>query len=211
MTDQPSLLRRLAGAAGAGLRLLAVGLAALALAVVAAVTTVIGAAARLVAAMLGELARLVQAALPWLLGAIPWLTRGALVLATGASMVAAYPYLWDGYAGDTGSVIVGGAIAAGVVVAPIAWAALSGKWAFLLGAITGIWSVWLLAHLGAGARTFVILAPLSVVTVREIFDGKKWEQNARGQHEVMADAHQAVADGGDGLHDLERTATADGR
>lgn len=169
MTDQP-LLRRLADAAGAGLRLLAVGLAALALAVVAAVTTVIGAAARLVAAMLSELARLVQAALPWLLGAIPWLTRGALVLATGASMVAAYPYLWDGYAGDTGSVIVGGAIAAGLVLAPVAWAALSGKWAALLGAITGTWAVWGLAHLGAGARTFVILAPLAVVTVREIFD-----------------------------------------
>jgi len=174
MTDQP-LLRRLADAAGAGLRLLAVGLAALALAVVAAVTTVAGAAARLVAAMLSELARLVQAALPWLLGAIPWLTRGALVLATGASMVAAYPYLWDGYAGDTGSVIVGGAIAAGLVLAPVAWAALSGKWAALLGAITGTWAVWLLAHLGAGARTFVILAPLAVVTVREIFSGRKEE------------------------------------
>ena len=208
MTDQPSLLRRLAGAAVGGLRLLAVGLAALALAVVAAVTTVIGAAARLVAAMLGELARLVQAALPWLLGAIPWLTRGALVLATGASMVAAYPYLWDGYAGDTGSVIVGGAIAAGVVVAPIAWAALSGKWAFLLGAITGIWSVWLLAHLGAGARTFVILAPLSVVTVSDIFNGRK--NDARGQHETLENVGQAPADGGDGLHDLVGASAPDG-
>ena len=174
MTDQP-LLRRLADAAGAGLRLLAVGLAALALAVVAAVTTVIGAAARLVAAMLGELARLVQAALPWLLGAIPWLTRGALVLATGASMVVAYPYLWDGYSGDTGSVVVGGMVAAGLVLAPVAWAALSGKWASLLGASTGTWAVWLLAHLGAGARTFVILAPLAVVTVKEIFDGRTGE------------------------------------
>ena len=176
MTDlERQLLRRLAGAAGAGLRLLAVGLAALALAVVAAVTTVIGAAARLVAAMLGELARLVQAALPWLLGAIPWLTRGALVLATGASMVAAYPYLWDGYAGDTGSVIVGGMIAAGLVLAPVAWAALSGRCASLLGAITGTWAVWLLAHLGAGARTFVILAPLAVMTIQGIFDGRKAE------------------------------------
>ena len=128
--------------------------------------------------MLGELARLVQAALPWLLGAIPWLTRGALVLATGASMVLAFPLLWDGYAGDTGSMVVGGAIAAGIVLAPVAWAALSGKWASLLGAITGTWAVWLLAHLGAGARTFVILAPLAVVTVREIFDG--WKNDARG-------------------------------
>ena len=195
MTDQPSLLRRLAGAAASGLRLLAVGLAALALAVVAAVTTVVGAAARLVAAMLGELARLVQAALPWLLGAIPWLTRGARVLATGASMVAAYPYLWDGYAGDTGSVIVGGAIAAGVVVAPIAWAALSGKWAFLLGAITGIWSVWL-------------LAPLSVVTVSDIFNGRK--NDARGQHETLENVGQAPADGGDGLHDLVGASAPDG-
>ena len=209
MTDQP-LLRRLADAAGAGLRLLAVGLAALALAVVAAVTTVVGAAARLVAAMLGELARLVQAALPWLLGAIPWLTRGALVLATGASMVLAFPYLWDGYAGDTGSVIVGGAIAAGLVLAPVAWVALSGKWASLLGACTGTWAVWGLAHLGAGARTFVVLAPLAVVTVSDIFNGRKWEQNARGQHEVVADAHQAVADGGDGLHDLVGASAPDG-
>lgn len=174
MTDQP-LLRRLADAAGAGLRLLAVGLAALALAVVAAVTTVVGAAARLVAAMLGELARLVQAALPWLLGAIPWLTRGALVLATGASMVLAFPFLWEVYAGDMGSVLVGGAMAAGLVLAPVAWAALSGKWASLLGAITGTWAVWGLAHLGAGARTFVILAPLSVVTVKDIFDGRTEE------------------------------------
>ena len=174
MTDQP-LLRRLADAAGAGLRLLAVGLAALALAVVAAVTTVIGAAARVVAAMLSELARLVQAALPWLLGAIPWLTRGALVLATGASMVLAFPFLWEVYAGDMGSVLVGGAMAAGLVLAPVAWAALSGKWASLLGAITGTWAVWLLAHLGAGARTFVILAPLAVVTVSQIFDGRTEE------------------------------------
>jgi hypothetical protein len=87
-------------------------------------------------------------------------------------MVAAFPYLWDEYAGDTGSVIVGGAIAAGLVLVPVAWAALSGKWASLLGAITGTWAVWGLAHLGAGARTFVILAPLAVVTVREIFDGR---------------------------------------
>ena len=87
VTDQPSLLRRLAGAAVGGLRLLAVGLAALALAIVAACDDGDWAAARLVAAMLGELARLVQAALPWLLGAIPLADRGALVLATGASMV----------------------------------------------------------------------------------------------------------------------------
>ena len=90
-------------------------------------------------------------------------------------MVLAYPFLWDGYAQDTGSGVVGGAIAAGLVLAPVAWAALSGKWASLLGAITGTWAVWGLAHLGAGARTFVILAPLAVVTVREIFDGKKEE------------------------------------
>ena len=209
MTDQP-LLRRLAGAAGAGLRLLAVGLAALALAVVAAVTTVVGAAARLVAAMLGELARLVQAALPWLLGAIPWLTRGALVLATGASMVLAFPLLWDGYAQDTGSVVVGGAIAAGLVLAPVAWAALSGKWASLLGAITGTWAVWLLVHLGAGARTFVVLAPLAVVAVSEIFDGKGWEQNARRQHQTLANVGQVAVDGGDGIHDLVGASAPDG-
>ena len=208
MTDQP-LLRRLADAAGAGLRLLAVGLAALALAVVAAVTTVVGAAARLVAAMLGELARLVQAALPWLLGAIPWLTRGALVLATGASMVLAFPLLWDGYAGDTGSMVVGGAIAAGLVLAPVAWAALSGKWVSLLGAITGTWAVWLLVHLGAGARTFVVLAPLAVVAVIEIFDGRERE-HARGQHETLADAGQTGTDGCDRLHDVVGSSAADG-
>jgi energy-converting hydrogenase Eha subunit B len=125
-------------------------------------------------------------------------------------MVAAFPYLWDSYAGDTGSVIVGGLVAAGLVLAPVAWAALSGKWASLLGAITGTWAVWLLAHLGAGARTFVILAPLAVVTVREIFDGRKAE-HARRQYEVVANAHQAAFDGGDGLHDLVGTSTTDGR
>ena len=207
--NERSLLPRLAGAAGAGLRLLAVGLAALALAVVAAVTTVVGAAARLVAAMLGELARLVQAALPWLLGAIPWLTRGALVLATGASMVLAFPLLWDGYAGDTGSMVVGGAIAAGLVLAPVAWAALSGKWVSLLGAITGTWAVWLLVHLGAGARTFVVLAPLAVVAVIEIFDGRERE-HARGQHETLADAGQTGTDGCDRLHDVVGSSAADG-
>lgn len=211
MNESPALLSRLANSAVAGLKLLAVGIAALVMAIIAAVTTVVGVATKVVAEVLAQLAALVRDALPFLLSLVPVLARGALVLATGASMVAAFPYLWEGYASDTGSVIVGGMVAAGLVLAPVAWAALSGKWAALLGAITGIWSVWLLAHLGAGARTFVILAPLSVVTVREIFDGKKWEQNARGQHQTLADAHQAVADGGDGLHDLERTATVDGR
>ena len=210
MTDQPSLLRRVAEGAWAGLRLLAMGLAALVMAIVAAVSTIVGVIAKVMAEVLAHVAGLVREALPFLLSLVPVLARGALVLATGASMVLAFPYLWDGYAGDTGSVIVGGVIAAGLVLAPVAWAALSGKWAALLGAITGTWAVWGLAHLGAGARTFVILAPLAVVTVREIFDGKKWEQNARGQHEVVADAHQAVADGGDGLHDLVGASAPDG-
>jgi hypothetical protein len=189
---------------------LAVGAAALALAVVAAVAAVVGVAAKVMAEVLAQVAGLVSEALPFLLSLVPVLARGALVLATGASMVAAFPYLWDEYAGDTGSVIVGGAIAAGLVLVPVAWAALSGKWASLLGAITGTWAVWLLAHLGAGARTFVILAPLAVVTVREIFDGRKAE-HARRQYEVVANAHQAAFDGGDGLHDVERIATTDGR
>jgi hypothetical protein len=154
---------------------LAVGAAALALAVVAAVAAVVGVAAKVMAEVLAQLAALVRDALPFLLSLVPVLARGALVLATGASMVLAFPFLWDGYAGDTGSVIVGGAIAAGLVLASVALAALSGKWASLLGAITGTWAVWGLAHLGAGARTFVILAPLAVVTVREIFDGRKEE------------------------------------
>jgi len=170
VTDQPSLLRRVAEGAWAGLRLLAMGLAALVMAIVAAVSTIVGVIAKVMAEVLAHVAGLVRDALPFLLSLVPVMARGALVLATGASMVAAYPYLWDGYAGDTGSVIVGGAIAAGLVLAPVAWAALSGKWASLLGAITGTWAVWGLAHLGAGARTFVILAPLAVVTVREIFD-----------------------------------------
>jgi len=151
---------------------LAVGAAALALAVVAAVAAVVGVAAKVMAEVLAQVAALVRDALPFLLSLVPVLARGALVLATGASMVAAFPFLWDGYAGDTGSMIVGGMVAAVLVLAPVAWAALSGKWASLLGAITGTWAVWLLAHLGAGARTFVVLAPLAVVTVREIFDGR---------------------------------------
>ena len=159
---------------------MAVGAAALALAVVAAVAAVVGVAAKVMAEVLAQVAALVRDALPFLLSLVPVLARGALVLATGASMVVAYPFLWEVYAGDMGSVLVGGAMAAGLVLAPVAWAALSGKWAALLGAITGTWAVWILAHLGAGARTFVILAPLAVVTVREIFDGRKegaWPNN----------------------------------
>jgi len=178
VTESPPLLSRLLPALVNGVKMLVTGIAALVMAIVAAVSTIVGVVAKVVAEVLAQVAGFVRDALPFLLSLVPVMARGALVLATGASMVAAYPYLWDGYAGDTGSVIVGGAIAAGVVVAPIAWAALSGKWAFLLGAITGIWSVWLLAHLGAGARTFVILAPLSVVTVSDIFNGRK--NDARG-------------------------------
>ena len=100
MTDQPSLLRRLAGAAVGGLRLLAVGLAALALAIVAAAATVIGAAARLVAAMLGELARLVQAALPWLLGLAPWLARAAVAGAACYAVVVTWPGVFLAYRAD---------------------------------------------------------------------------------------------------------------
>ena len=211
MTESPPLLSRLLPALVNGVKMLVTGIAALVMAIVAAVSTIVGVTAKVLAEVLAQVAGFVRDALPFLLSLVPVLARGALVLATGASMVLAFPYLWDGYAGDTGSVIVGGAIAAGLVLAPVAWAALSGKWAAMIGAITGTWAVWGLAHLGAGARTFVILAPLAVVTVREIFDGKKWEQNARGQHEVVADAHQAVADGGDGLHDVVSIAAADGR
>ena len=175
MTDSPALLPRLAQVSVTGVKLLAVGLAALALAIVATVTTVVGVTAKVLAEVLAQLAGVIREALPFLLSMVPVLARAALILATGASMVAAFPFLWDGYAGDTGSVIVGGAIAAGLVLAPVAWAALSGKWASLLGAIAGTWSVWLLAHLGAGARTFAILAPLAVVTVSQIFDGRKTE------------------------------------
>ena len=178
MTDSPSILPRLADAAVAGLKLLAVGLAALVLAIVAAVTTAVGVAAKVTAEVLAQVAGFVRDSLPFLLSLVPLLARAGLVLATGASMVLAFPYLWDGYAGDTGSMVIGGAIAAGLVLAPVAWAALSGKWAALLGAITGTWAVWLLAHLGAGARTFVVLAPLAVVTVSDIFNGRK--NDARG-------------------------------
>lgn len=208
--ESPSLLSRLANSAVAGVKLLAVGLAALAMAMVAVVTTVVGVVAKVLAEMLGQVAGLVCEALPFLLSLVPVLARGALILATGASMVLAYPFLWTGYAGDTGSLIVGGAIAAGLVLAPVAWAALSGKWASLLGAITGTWAVWLLAHLGAGARTFVVLAPLAVVTVSQIFDERK-EEHARRQHQTLANAGQVDFDGGDGLHDVVGVATADGR
>ena len=175
MDDSPALLRRTARAAGAGLRLLAVGLAALVMAIVAAATTIVGVVAKVLAEVLAQVTGLIREALPALLGIVPVLARAALVLATGASIVLAYPFLWTEYAGDTGSMVVGGLIAAGLVLAPVSWAALSGKWASLLGASTGTWAVWLLAHLGAGARTFIVLAPLAVVTVSQIFDGRKEE------------------------------------
>ena len=210
MADSPALLPRLAGAAVTGLKLLAVGIAALGLALVATVTTVVGVVTKVLAEVLAQLAGLIREALPFLLSIVPVLARAALILATGASVVLAYPFLWDGYAGDTGSMIVGGAIAAGLVLAPVAWAALSGRWASLLGAITGTWAVWLLAHLGAGARTFVVLAPLAVVTVSQIFDGRK-EEHARGQNPTLADTGQASLDDRNGLHDVERTSTSDGR
>ena len=210
MNESPALLSRLANSAVAGLKLLAVGIAALVMAIIAAVTTVVGVATKVVAEVLAQLAALVRDALPFLLSIVPVMARAGLVLATGASMVLAFPYLWDGYAGDTGSMVIGGAIAAGIVLAPVAWAALSGKWASLLGAITGTWAVWLLAHLGAGARTLVVLAPLAVVTVSQIFDGKEWE-HARGQHQTLADAGQVGIDGRDWLHDLVGPSAADGR
>ena len=210
MADSPALLPRLAGAAVTGLKLLAVGIAALGLALVATVTTVVGVVTKVLAEVLAQLAGLIREALPFLLSIVPVLARAALILATGASVILAYPFLWDGYAGDTGSMIVGGAIAAGLVLAPVAWAALSGKWASLLGAITGTWAVWTLAHLGAGARTFVVLAPLAVVTVSEIFNGRG-EEHARGQYEAVANAGQAGLDDGNGLHDMVGVATVDGR
>lgn len=210
MNESPALLSRLANSAVAGLKLLAVGIAALVMAIIAAVTTVVGVATKVVAEVLAQLAALVRDALPFLLSIVPVMARAGLVLATGASMVLAFPYLWDGYAGDTGSMIVGGMVAAFLVLAPVAWAALSGKWASLLGAITGTWAVWLLAHLGAGARTLVVLAPLAVVTVSQIFDGKEWE-HARGQHQTLADAGQVGIDGRDWLHDLVGPSAADGR
>ena len=208
--DSPALLPRLAHAAVTGVKLLAVGLAALALAIVATVTTAVGVATKVLAEVLAQIAGLIREALPALLSIVPVLARAALILATGASMVLSYPFLWTGYAGDTGSVIVGGAIAAGLVLAPVAWAALSGKWASLLGAITGTWAVWLLAHLGAGARTFVILAPLAVVTVSHFFDGRDGE-HARGQYQTLADAGQTGLDDRNWIHDVERVAAPDGR
>ena len=210
MNESPSLLSRLVNSAVAGVKLLAVGLAALAMAIVAAVTTAIGVIAKVLAEVLAQVAGLVREALPFLLSLVPVLARAALVLATGASMVLAYPFLWAGYASDTGSLIVGGAIAAGLVLAPVAWAALSEKWASLLGAIVGTWAVWLLAHLGAGARTFVVLAPLAVVTVSQIFDGRK-EEHTRGQHQTLANAGQTDLDERDGLHDVVGVAAVDGR
>ena len=210
MTDSPALLPRLAHVSVTGVKLLAVGLAALALAIVATVTTVVGVTAKVLAEVLAQLAALVREALPFLLSIVPVLARAALILATGASMVLAYPFLWDGYAGDTGSVIVGGAIAAGLVLAPVAWAALSGKWASLLGAITGTWAVWLLAHLGAGARTFVVLAPLAVLTVSQIFDGRDGE-HARGHNQTWTVDNQAGASGDNGFHDVGNVADFDGQ
>ena len=210
MTESPPLLSRLLPALVNGVKLLVTGIAALVMAIVAAVTTVVGVATKVVAEVLAQLAALVRDALPFLLSIVPVMARAGLVLATGASMVLAFPYLWDGYAGDTGSMVIGGAIAAGIVLAPVAWAALSGKWARVLGAITGTWAVWLLAHLGAGARTLVVLAPLAVVTVSQIFDGKEWE-HARGQHQTLADAGQVGIDGRDWLHDLVGPSAADGR
>jgi energy-converting hydrogenase Eha subunit B len=175
VTDSPALLPRLANAAIAGLRLLGIGLAALVMALVATVTTVIGVAAKVLAEVLAQVAGLVREALPFLLGIVPVLARAGLMLGACASIVLAYPFLWTGYAQDTGSLVVGGLIAAGLVLAPLVWAALSGKWASLLGASTGTWALWLLAHLGAGARTFVVLAPLAVLTVQSIFDGRETE------------------------------------
>ena len=210
MTDSPALLPRLAHATVTGVKLLAVGLVALLMAIVATVTTVVGVVTKVLAEVLAQIAGLIREALPFLLSIVPVLARAALILATGASMVAAFPFLWDGYAGDTGSVIVGGAIAAGLVLAPVAWAALSGKWASLLGAITGTWAVWLLAHLGAGARTVVGLAPLAVLTVSQIFDGRDGE-HARGQYQTLADTGQVGLDDRNRIHDVERVAAPDGR
>ena len=75
MNDSPGLLSRLAGAAIAGLKLLAVGVAALAMAIVAVVTTAVGVAAKVTAEMLSQFAGLIREALPIILGLIPGLAR----------------------------------------------------------------------------------------------------------------------------------------
>ena len=110
MTESPPLLSRLLPALVNGVKMLVTGIAALVMAIVAAVSTIVGVVAKVVAEVLAQVTGLVREALPFLLSLVPVLARGALVLATGASMVVAYPYLWDGYTGDTGSVIVGGVI-----------------------------------------------------------------------------------------------------
>ena len=81
-------------------------------------------------------------------------------------MVAAYPYLWDGYAGDMGAGLLAVRLRRGLLLAPVAWAALSGKWAACL--------VPLLAHgrcgsgtSGGGCQNVRDSCALAVVTVRD--------------------------------------------
>ena len=100
MNDSSGLLSRLANAAIAGLKLLAVGLAALAMAIVAAITTAIGVAAKVTAEMLGQLAGLIREALPIILGLIPGLARLlCLAFALGATGYAGVQ-IFQAFGGD---------------------------------------------------------------------------------------------------------------
>lgn len=216
MTDQPSLLRRLAGAAASGLRLLAVGLAALALAVVAAVTAVIGAAARLVAAMLGELAQLAQAALPWLLGLAPWLTRAAIAGAACYAVVVIWPGVFLAYCADMPA-LPAGALASVVVVCPIALAVIARRWGALLGAIAVMLVVGHgLVVAGPLLRAFAIVIVMAAMAMTPIFSQRgESEDELRGDHPQRRDEpaeEPAAGDSGarDGVHDVELPADDDG-
>ena len=216
MTDQPSLLRRLAGAAVGGLRLLAVGVAALALAVVAAVAAVIGAAARLLAAMIGELARLTQAALPWLLGLAPWLARAAVAGAACYAVVVTWPGVFLAYRADMPA-LPAGALASVVVVCPIALAVIARRWGALLGAIAVMFIVGRgLIVAGPLWRAFAIVIVMAVMAMTSVFSQKgESEDELRGDYpqrrEQPAEESAAGDSGvGDGVYDMEFSADDDG-
>ena len=115
MTESPSLLSRLLPALVNGVKLLVTGIAALVMAIIAAVSTIVGVVAKVMAEVLAQVAGFVRDALPFsqhCAGTDPGCAGTGDGCQHGCRLSVPNGTVC---ANDTGSVIVGGVIAAGLV------------------------------------------------------------------------------------------------
>ena len=210
-TNSPALLPRLATAATAGLKLLAVGIAALGLALVATVTTVVGVVTKVLAEVLAQLAGLIREALPFLLSIVPVLARSGLVLAVMSAVVWSWPVLYLAYAADL-PLVLAGVMATMIVAAPIAYASVYKEWSMLLAATPIIFiCAWILAHAGPGVRVAVVILPLGIMTASNIFKKEKRNEHRQERGDQPAGGGDARWSGSsDRLSNMEFSANDDG-